>query len=326
MQTPALRRLRGLFPQAHITLAGRGWAQKLYAGSALFDDFLLHEKAKGFEFLKQIMVWRSKLFDTAILLPNSFESALIARFGNAKEVFGYATDGRKTLLTNHFTVPKWKDERHEVFYYLDLIEQVGAFYNLPAAAAAPDASLQISDERKNAAREFLRSKGVDFKEKIIALGVGSTNSTAKRWGADNFAKLCDLLRSNINANVIILGGSDEIDEAQKVYYSSLFKPIILSGETALDEAAAILSVSDLLVSNDMGLAHIAPSVGTKSLIVFGPTRDETTRPFSENAEIIRAADIECAPCMQRVCPIDHRCMTRLMPEKVFIRAMAILAN
>ena len=86
----------------------------------------------------------------------------------------------------------------------------------------------------------------------------------------------------------------------------------------MEEAAAILSEIDLLVSNDMGLAHLAPAVGAETIVIFGPTNPETTAPFSERAQIIRHK-VECAPCMLRDCPIDHRCMTGVSVDQVFER-------
>ena len=94
------------------------------------------------------------------------------------------------------------------------------------------------------------------------------------------------------------------------------KPIDLTGKTELAEAAALLSSIDLLISNDMGLSHLAPAVGTSTLAIFGPTNDEATRPYSFNSEVIRKA-VECSPCMLRDCPIDHRCMTRISVDEVF---------
>jgi heptosyltransferase-2 len=80
---------------------------------------------------------------------------------------------------------------------------------------------------------------------------------------------------------------------------------------------------DLFVSNDMGLSHLASAVGTKTLVIFGPTNDVNTRPLGENAAIIRHP-VECSPCMLRECPIDHRCMTRILPEAVFQKAIEMI--
>ena len=87
----------------------------------------------------------------------------------------------------------------------------------------------------------------------------------------------------------------------------------MTGETDLAQAAAILSLCDLLVSNDTGPAHVAAALGTKTITIFGPTNPLTTQPW--NAEIIYKK-VECAPCMLRECPIDHRCMTGISALEV----------
>jgi len=86
-----------------------------------------------------------------------------------------------------------------------------------------------------------------------------------------------------------------------------------------------LSVANLLISNDIGLAHVAPAVGTRTVVIFGPTNPVTTRPFSPLAEVVRH-EVECSPCMLRECPIDHRCMTRVTVEQVFDVAKSLLGK
>jgi len=120
----------------------------------------------------------------------------------------------------------------------------------------------------------------------------------------------------LDVNGILVGAPDEAEIAATVVEISTNPLINMSGKTDLGEAVAILSVADLLISNDMGLAHVAPSVGTDTITIFGPTNPETTRSFAQNAEIIRKA-VECSPCMLRDCPIDHRCMTQISVEEVF---------
>src|ERR687895_2158477 len=97
------------------------------------------------------------------------------------------------------------------------------------------------------------------------------------------------------------------------------KPFVLTGETSLAETAALLGVADLLVTNDTGPAHVAAAVGCPVVVIFGPTNPVTTRPFATSAEVVRRPP-DCAPCMLRDCPIDHRCMTAVTAEEVFERA------
>ena len=82
-------------------------------------------------------------------------------------------------------------------------------------------------------------------------------------------------------------------------------------------------MADVLVTNDTGPAHIGAAVGTPTLAIFGPTNPLSTYPMAQRAEIIREPP-DCAPCMLRDCPIDHRCMTAISVEQVFQKATAVI--
>ncbi|MFN3329473.1 MAG: lipopolysaccharide heptosyltransferase II, partial [Pyrinomonadaceae bacterium] len=273
--------------------------------------------------LKQAKLWHEKKFDIAIILPNSFGSALLAKLGGVKQSFGYATEKRSFLLTKSFPVPKWKSERHEAFFYLNLVAEIEKALSGKSSVSAeiPTPEIPVPEERRKRALEILESYGVDSSRKLVALGVGSTNSLAKRWHTDGYAELNDLLQSELNVNVLLLGSKDETNVAEEVFSKAKLKPVNLVGKTSLGEAIGILTAVDLLISNDMGLAHIAPAVGTKTLVIFGPTNEKTSRPIG--SEIIRK-NVECAPCMLRICPIDHRCMKLISAKEVLSKALQLL--
>lgn len=327
MTIPAIRELRRIFPAARITLYTRTWAEGIFRDAALFDEILTFDKSRSKikDTLSQAKELRKHNFDLAVLFPNSFETALVAKMANIPRRFGYAKEGRSFLLTDSVEIPSWKNERHEVFYYLNLAAEIEREYfdRETVFENEPRIDLKVSGERRAAARKFLEKSGVDLSKKTVALGVGSTNSRAKRWHAESYAKLNDLLQTELNANVVLVGARDEAEVSSEVFAKSEKKPIILTGKTNLAEAVAILSEVDLLVSNDMGLAHIAPATGTKTLVIFGPTNEKTTQPIG--SEIIRK-NVECAPCMLRDCPIDHRCMTRISAEEVFEKVKIILST
>lgn len=326
MSIPALRWLRRIFPDALITLHTRGWAEGIFRDAALFDEILTFDKTKSKikDALVQAKALKKHEFDLAVLFPNSFETALVAKMAKIPRRFGYSKEGRSFLLTDAVEIPVWKNERHEVFYYLNLVAEIEKEYfgTKTVLENEPRVDLEVSAERRGEARKILQENGVDLSKKTIALGVGSTNSRAKRWHAESYAKLNDLLQNELNANVVLVGAKDELEISEEVFAKSEKKPIILTGKTNLAEAVAVLSEIELLVSNDMGLAHIAPAVATKTLVIFGPTNEKTTQPIG--SEIIRKT-VDCAPCMLRDCPIDHRCMTRISAAEVFQKAREILS-
>jgi heptosyltransferase II len=221
------------------------------------------------------------------------------------------------LLTDAVPIPQWKSERHEVFYYLALVAEIEKrVLGTETVPAEVTARISIPDERIRNARERLSPSGGP----IVAFGPGSTNSIAKRWPIERFAALGDKLNNAIGARSVVLGAANERDVAAEFISLARSDAIDLTGKTTLTEAAEVLAAAELFISNDMGLAHLAAAVGTKTLVIFGPTDHVTTRPFAENAAVIRQ-DVECSPCMLRECPIDHRCMTAVTVDRVFDAAM-----
>ncbi len=320
MSIPALRELRRIFPDSHISLHTRSWADGLFRDADFIDDLVTFEKNrwKIKDVYDNSQFLRDDGYELAVLFPNSFESAITSFLSRIPRRIGYNKDVRGLLLTDPIAVPEWKNRKHEVFYYLNLIAEVERriLGRDTVSQAIPNTDLNISEERKAAAQKQLSEFGVDLNKKVVALGVGSTNSRAKRWPAESYAQLNDRLQNDLDVNVILIGAENEKDVSDAVTKLSDKQPIDLTGKTDLAEAVALLSVIDLLISNDMGLAHVAPAVGTSTIAIFGPTNDETTRPYSFHAEVIRK-NVDCSPCMLRDCPIDHRCMTRISVDEIF---------
>jgi heptosyltransferase-2 len=328
MTIPALRELRRLFPDAHITLATRSWAEGLFKDAEFLDDLMVHEGSGLRSVVRQVRDWRKRNFDIAVLLPNSLETALVASLARVPLRIGYATDGRQSLLTHPLDLPEWRSSKHEVFYYLNIIARLEWLIKREQTflESQPDGSLDISTGRKAAAQDFLHARGVgSFNDGriLIALCPGSINSRAKRWPTERYAALADRLIEELRAEVILIGSPAEADVSREVIRQMRNQPGMLTGDTNLAELVGILSQIDLLITNDTGPAHIAAALGRPTLVIFGPTNPLTTRPFSPCGEIVRQPP-DCAPCMLRDCPIDHRCMTAITPDEVFRRALASL--
>jgi lipopolysaccharide heptosyltransferase II len=327
MTVPALRGLRRLFPGAHITLATRAWAEGLFAGADFVDDLQVHEGSGLRSVVHQVRQWQKGSFDLAVLFPNSLEAALVASLARVAFRIGYATDGRQRLLTHPLSLPEWRSSKHEVFYYLNIIAELERLLGGEQTVLdkQPDCSLQVEQSRQLEAMELIRSKGVRKEGVLVALCPGSINSRAKRWPVDRYAALGDLFIDKLGAEVLLVGSDAESEVSLEVSGLMRNRPVMLTGHTDLAQLVAVLSLVDLLVTNDTGPAHIASALGRPTLVVFGPTNPLTTRPFSSAGEIVRTPP-DCAPCMLRDCPIDHRCMTAISPQEVFDRARVMLSN
>ncbi|MBK9152773.1 MAG: lipopolysaccharide heptosyltransferase II [Chloracidobacterium sp.] len=319
MSVPALRELSRIFPDAEIVLHSKGSVNGIFADADFIDRIMPFENRPSK--IRRTIEEADRLieddFDLAILFPNSFESALTSRLAKIPRRIGYNKDLRGLLLTHPIPVPEWKEHQHEVFYYLNLVAEAERKYlgTSTVPIGPPDISIPVSAERQARAATRLVEMGADPSKKVIAIGAGSTNSMAKRWPAERFASLASALAAEVEAEIILMGSDTERQAVQDVADLCGVPTINIAGETSVEEAAAVLSVADLLVSNDMGLAHLAPAVGTKTAVIFGPTNPVTTRPYSDNAVVIRTG-VDCSPCMLRDCPIDHRCMTGIAVDSV----------
>jgi heptosyltransferase-2 len=329
MTVPALRELRRVFPRAHVTLATRPWAKDIFDGADFINDLLIiDDKARGVRsFVQQARQWRARRFDLAVLFPNSIESALVAFTARVPARVGYSTQSRGEFLTHPLDVPAWRSTRHEIYYYLNIVNELERALGGDALSdeREPHFALEVSDARRAGALAVLERHGVDLSRPLVALCPGSTNSRAKRWHAERYAALADRLIAEAGASVILIGAREELDVTREVLAAMRHKPVVLTGQTTLAESTAILSLASLLVTNDTGPAHLASALGCPTLVIFGPTNPLTTRPFAPNAEIIRRPP-DCAPCMLRDCPIDHRCMTAITVEDVFSRCVALLGE
>ena len=162
MTVPALRALRRVLPDAHITLAIRPGARGIFSEADFIDDVLVYDRKGPLSVIPQIREWKRRKFDLAVLFQNAFEAALIPFLAGVPLRLGYATESRQALLTHPLALPDWRSSRHEVFYYLYVItalEQM-LFGTSSICEADPDASIQISENRKAEATDLLHAHGV----------------------------------------------------------------------------------------------------------------------------------------------------------------------
>lgn len=291
MSVPAMKELRRIFPDDRITLHTRTWADGLFREAEFIDELVTYDKRSTIrDVYDNAQFLKEDGYDLAVLLPNSFESALTSFLTRIPRRIGYNKDARGLLLTDPVPVPEWKNRRHEVYYYLNLIAEVEkrVLGRNTVSDVEPDTHLELSGEAKEQARELLSTHGVDLSRPVVVLGAGSTNSLEKRWPARDFAALADRLAASFQNNVLLVGSKDEIGVGRSVAEAARTDLYDLTGKTTLEEAVGILAIADLMISNDMGLAHVAPAVGTATIAVFGPTDPKTTRPFGPEAIVVRS--------------------------------------
>ncbi|MFQ5932412.1 MAG: lipopolysaccharide heptosyltransferase II, partial [Nitrospiraceae bacterium] len=314
MSEPALSAVRKLFPSAEITWLAKPAIAELFQGHpacdkvVVYEDRGRHSGITGKWALAKTL--RSQRYEVAILLQKAFEAAVLAFLSGIPRRYGYATDGRKFLLSD--PVAKPTTTRHQVDYFLDMLRPLG----VEGQASAPQLYLTAQEEREMAQR--LAQIGITEADRLVGLNPGSTYGSAKRWLPDRFAETVDWLVRESGAKrlrVVIVGARGEERLGQTIAERMASKPIVLSGQTSVRQLMAVLKRSSLFITNDTGPMHIATAFGVPVVAIFGPTDWRTTAPFGTGHSIVRH-EVECAPCLFRECPIDHRCMSRVTVDEV----------
>jgi heptosyltransferase II len=320
MSLPAIRAIRGVFPDAHLAVVARPWVADLYARERSIDRIIAYS-AKNFaekrEFARGL---RSARFDAAILLPNSFDSALTMWMANVPERIGYKRDARGMLLTRAILVPEPGDiPRHERFYYLELLRRAGILEKFPDTEP-------IELDGIAAAREAGASKlaSLGIAQPVVGVSPGAAYGNAKRWLPERFAAAASHVGRERNAAVLVFGAAAERALCQQVADAIHGARGVrnLAGETSLREFIDLAAACSLFLTNDSGAMHIAGALSVPVAAVFGATDDATTGPSGRLARVIRE-HAECSPCLLRDCPIDHRCMTRVTTDQVAAAALEL---
>jgi heptosyltransferase-2 len=317
MALPALRAIRGRFPNAKTSILTRPYVADIYRGQNICDELIScdpegpYAGLSGRERLAQEL--RKQKFDVALLLQNAFDAAWIAWRVGVPERIGYARDGRSLLLTKKIPVPKRGEiPAHEQFYYLELLRRAGWIDSLPGESFV---TLDVSDEHRRQAEETLSSVGARPNMLRIAIGAGASYGSAKCWPPERFAAFVNGFRLHTDADIILFGTASEQKVSEAIAAGIYGPSISLVGKTAIAALPALLSRCQLFVGNDSGAMHVASAVGLPVVAIFGPTDPHGTAPITPRCTVVQEKPY-CSPCFLRRCPIDHRCMTSVRPEAV----------
>jgi len=323
MCEPAISALRRRFPEAELTLLVKPTVAELFTGHPAVPQILVYEDRGQHAGLtgkwRLAQELRRGRFDLAILFQNAFEAALLAFLAGIPWRYGYATDGRRLLLSDPVPRPGRGAVAHQVQYYLGMLRRLGC----EQTAASP--RLVVFHEEDTAMARRLAESGISGAELLIGLNPGSTYGGAKRWLPERFAETADRLAGQFAAKVLIVGARGEESLAEAIAARIKAKTVVLSGRTSVRELMAAVKRCAVFLTNDTGPMHIAAAFGVPVVAVFGPTDWRTTAPFGSGHALVRQP-VECAPCLLRECPIDHRCMERVTADEVYQAAIVQLAS
>ena len=280
----------------------------------IYDLNIQHKELgliKRFKLSKKL---KKQKYSSAIILTNTFKSALIPWLSGIPERVGYNKEFRSILLTRSYKLVKHKDSM--VNRYLKLINS--SFNN----EIRPSLEKNLNQSERYKKLFMLKNS-----KKNIFLCPEAEFGSAKRWPQNSWISLAKNLK-NQNFNIYFIG-KDKIT-------ANLYKEIIdntsivsLIGKTSLDEVAHLLSNADLVVANDSGLMHLAASLNVSLISIYGSSSPFYTPPLMKdnNGEVLYK-QVNCSPCFKKICPLsipdNLKCLKSISINEVFTKARAYL--
>jgi len=297
MAQPLLARLRARLPQARIDVLAPAWVapvvRRMPEVAGVIETPFAHGQLALRERWRLARTLRALGYDQAIVLTNTWKSALVPFIADIPIRSGYVGESRYGLLNLLYRRQPGREAM--ALHYARLAEKPGAEIALPL----PEPRLAVDAQSARATRERFGIAG-DY----VVLCPGAEYGPAKRW--PYFAELSQRLA----LPAVVLGSAQERELGTGV------KGRNLAGETTLDEAIELLAGAALVVSNDSGLMHVAAALGRPQVALYGSSSPQHTPPLSANARVLWLG-VECSPCYARVCPLGHfRCMKELSVEMV----------
>ena len=320
MTTPAVRTIRENFPAAEITILAYPWVADIFTACPHVDRVMLYEKKGRHKGLAGM--WRlgrelaAQRFDLAILLQNAFSAAVLALIAGIPVRAGYRRDGRGLLLSHGVTIRKSTRERHQVYYYQEMLKDLGL------VCSPQELFLALPDSANVWARDFLAATG----RPVVGLNPGAAYGPAKRWPAERYAGLAKRLAEEQGATLLVFGTTADAEAAAEIGAAAVGQVHDLTGKTTLAQAMALIGLCDAFVTNDSGLMHVAAALKTPLVAIFGSTDSVATGPFSPKVEVVNK-NLPCSPCLKTHCPgNDFACMLEIGVDEVYAATCRLLES
>jgi heptosyltransferase-2 len=324
MALPALEALATLYPEATISVLAKAVVVPIFENNPVVTEIIEYRhktdhKGLGGR-LRLARELRARGFNMAVLFQNAFDAAFIACLARIPIRVGYARDMRARLLTHPIEVTDEITERHQVFYYLHLVESLG----LPPLETPPEARLYVSKEESAWADGFSKDATLGA-ETLIGVAAGASYGPAKMWPTENFAAVLNHFAAKENALPVLFGGPGDVETSRSVSGKVTVKDLNVTSRLSLRQFMALLPRVAVFITNDSGAMHIASALGVPTVAIFGSTEPRSTGPLNKNSIVLRVP-MECSPCFKRTCSLKHyNCLKEITPEAVIEAAEGLMA-
>ena len=315
---PFLRNLRYAYPNSQIDMlvapnSGEVIEECPYVNNFIYFDTTRkhkYEKGKGKKqsFWHYVSLLKKEKYDKAYVLKRSLSSALLCYFAGIKERIGYDTENRGIFLTKKL---KYDAQKHESLCMLDVLKKDGI--------EVKDTYLEnwINPENEKNIEKLFEQNNIKNNIKKAVVSAAASNE-GKTWDIKNFAEITKYLSDEKGIQTIFIGAKSDKDLYENMKYKTPLKipTVNLCGQVSIKDSLALLKKVDFIIGNDSGTLHMASSVNTKVIGLYGPMPFEKWKALGEE-NILLKADLDCMPCsLKKKCPNNKACMKAISVEQV----------
>lgn len=254
---------------------------------------------------------KNKGYSQAILLVNSFKSAVLPFAAGIPQRTGFLGEYRYGLLNDIRQLDKTKLPRT-----VDRFIALGLDKNQDSSRDnAKIYNPKLIANRDNALQVLHKYGGNNPTQKILGLCPGAEYGEAKRWPAEYYAEVANVALSK-SWNIWLFGSDKDIPVTTAINNLTQNRCQDWGGKTKLGEAIDLMSLCDTVISNDSGLMHVAAALDKKLIAIYGSSDPHHTPPMHPDA-IIEYLGLECSPCFERTCPLGHlNCLKQIKPFQI----------
>jgi lipopolysaccharide heptosyltransferase II len=305
---PVFSVLRGNFPQAEISVITGPRAADLFSGSRQVGEIILYDKE---------ISWLAKASLVRDLSRKGFD--LVVDLRNTTIPYLLLPPFRTSAL-GRGAVSKDASKRGEHLAVLEPLQQaLGILFE----SAVP---FDFFSEKELASlRRKLAARGVAGND-LIVMAPGA-NAQIKRWPIAGFARLAERLVRERGARIVLAGAKSDIPVADEILKNSSAPLSDLTGETSIREMAALISMADLVVSNDSSPLQMAYEMKVPCVGVFGPTNEKKYGREDALSAVVRR-EMACAPCESASCQVERikACLLDVEPDDVYAACERLLTR
>ncbi len=333
---PFLRNLRDEYPDAQIDMLVAPVSGEIIDKCPYVNNFIYFDTTKKHryenkenqekkDFWSYVKLLKAQNYDKAYVLKRSFSSAFLAFAAGIKERIGFDTEMRGFLLTKK--VP-YIENRHEIECFLDVLRADG----ITPKDNYLENWVEISELEK--VKEAMREKNIRPEAETLKIIVHATSGNRKKeWAKEKWAQIIQWLSNEKKVQVIFNGAKNDYQTYEEImsYIENngenlKIPPVNFCGQFSLRETLALTKLCDLIVGCDSGNMHIAASVETPAITIFGPMNAEKWKPWEAEAVVIKTS-LPCQPCgLKTHCSRDYRCIKDISVERVKDEINAKLAR